>query len=172
MGETFIEQGLQRAGYQIMRPEDHSLTDQIAAYRQAEQIILSESSALHLMAIYCGPNTKIALIKRRPVSPRAIATVETSFAGAKPHYISAFKAYWNHGLALDANDRGGVAVLDFSYLWQYLAEHEFIDKPRAMPHPDEAEIEKERLEVAADRDFRFDLVPGAKYGKRGSKNLA
>ncbi|QIK78058.1 glycosyltransferase family 61 protein [Sphingomonas piscis] len=69
-GESFVEKALQKAGFEVVYPEDLSLTQLVEALRSAELAIFAEGSAIHALEL-CGsavPDT--AIISRRPASMR------------------------------------------------------------------------------------------------------
>ena len=47
LGERYLESLLQEEGFEIFRPEDHSLTWQMHVYRSAKALVFSEGSACH-----------------------------------------------------------------------------------------------------------------------------
>jgi hypothetical protein len=64
--EGNLETLLSDFGYEIVHPQELSVEEQIKIYRSAEQIVLAESSAIHLMNIVCSAGCEIAIIQRRP----------------------------------------------------------------------------------------------------------
>lgn len=95
IGETALEQHLEREGYTIYHPQKHDLTHQIATYKAAKQIIAAEGSSLHLLAMVAKPEQKVAIVVRRPSS--ATAQLEKhlhAFAGITPVTINQLARSW------------------------------------------------------------------------------
>ncbi len=65
IGEAWIEQQLVARGYVAFRPEEHPLAAQIAAYANAEHIVMSEGSAIHLFDVMPPIGARVAVLKRR-----------------------------------------------------------------------------------------------------------
>lgn len=163
LGESFLEQGLRSVGYDIFRPEEHSLEDQINAYRNARRIILSESSSVHLMSIVVRARAKVAMIMRRASLLRGMDGAKESFLSKNVYLASAFRGVWYQERADDWGSLFGVAELDFAYLWAYLQNRGFIADARSMPVPLAGDLEAERREVAPDRVLYYALEPGFRY---------
>ena len=66
LGERWLERELVRAGYVAFHPEDYPLREQVEHYLDAEKIIFSEGSAIHLMDIMPVIKADIAVLNRRP----------------------------------------------------------------------------------------------------------
>lgn len=140
LGEEFIENGMQSEGYQIFRPEEHSLSEQIAAYRGARRIVLSESGSLHMMSIFADPRAKVAIIRRRPQMPSAIRSVRKAFATQDIIFIDAIKGFWT---PVDNGAREsfrGVAEIDFAAMWHRLARSKFIARAIDKPVPSQLDM--------------------------------
>lgn len=65
IGESIIEETLRRNGARIVRPEMHSLTEQVAIFRQHRTIIGFAGSALHTLVLSGGRKQVIAYSARR-----------------------------------------------------------------------------------------------------------
>jgi len=76
-GEASLENFLISAGYTAYRPEDHSLIDQLKTITNADRIIMSEGSALHLFDLLPKIKARVAVLNRRPSQIAA----ETSLTG-------------------------------------------------------------------------------------------
>jgi len=92
--ERRIEKWMSRAGYGILNPERHSLTEQIAAYRAARVIAGPDGSAFHLAPFVMDPGARVALIQRRTRQTAfdAIARQVAGFAGITPWTTDALSA--------------------------------------------------------------------------------
>lgn len=66
VGEERLEELLQKQGYHIFHPQDHSLDSQLAHYASANQIIGGDGSPFHLIAMSPNPEKTICVIQRRP----------------------------------------------------------------------------------------------------------
>jgi hypothetical protein len=65
LGEGALEDLLRAEGYLIFHPQNHSLADQVRHYKSARHIIGPDGSPFHLVNYVCGPDTNVAIIKRR-----------------------------------------------------------------------------------------------------------
>lgn len=69
-GETFVQQKLSDAGFEIVYPELHSLGELVSLLRDASIAIFAEGSAVHALEL-CGSRVPAtAIISRRPESKR------------------------------------------------------------------------------------------------------
>ncbi|WP_397542614.1 glycosyltransferase 61 family protein [Roseovarius salis] len=83
--EARIETLLARAGYDIFRPEQHGIEEQLARYMAADTVIGGDGSAFHLAAFGMPRGARVGLIQRRhrpKVFDAFIAQME-AFAGAE-----------------------------------------------------------------------------------------
>lgn len=162
LGEATIETALAAEGYVTFRPEQHSLAEQIAAYRQADQIILSESSAIHLMTMYCRPGTRVAMIRRRPDAPREINVITRCFPSRYLTFVPAITEIWTR--MIPAPDwYSAVARIDLDYLWTHLRRHGLIGPTSVAPVADDAAIAAELAMLTEERTARVELQPGVRY---------
>lgn len=65
-GEAFVESLLAKHGYRIFYPENFSLQQQLAVYKEANELIFAEGSALHVLELLGNIDAKVAVIARRP----------------------------------------------------------------------------------------------------------
>lgn len=84
--EGRLERWLARAGYGILHPERHAISEQIACYRAARVIVGPDGSAFHLAAMVMRPGARVGLIRRRTRQPviDAISNQIRTFAGTDP----------------------------------------------------------------------------------------
>ena len=95
IGETELEAHLEKQGYTVFHPEKHNLTDQIAIYKAADQIIAAEGSALHLLAMVAKPHQQVAIVVRRPSNATdQLARHLNSFAGITPLALVQLTRSW------------------------------------------------------------------------------
>lgn len=64
--EERIEDNLRSEGFTIFHPQQHDLQTQLEHYKAAKVIVSTDNSALHLAAFVIGPDTKVAILLRRP----------------------------------------------------------------------------------------------------------
>jgi capsular polysaccharide biosynthesis protein len=89
LGEAHLEALLEAEGYSIFHPQEHSIEDQIAQYKAADVVISTDCSALHLAAFFARPDTRVAIITRRPGATIDDFTNQyRSFAGVMPQVVS------------------------------------------------------------------------------------
>ena len=66
IGEDILEQYLEAAGCRIMRPENHSIIEQITAVEQHETLVGFIGSALHTVLFASGPRQVLGLCRQAP----------------------------------------------------------------------------------------------------------
>ncbi|WP_322894358.1 MULTISPECIES: glycosyltransferase family 61 protein [unclassified Yoonia] len=111
--EEHLETLLADEGYEIYRPEAHSLAHQIATFQAAEKLIFAEGSAVHLFALIRQPGQLSAVIHRRAVLPDVMLAQMADRPGSPTIAINAISALWwppRRGGHL------GLSVLDFTAL--------------------------------------------------------
>ncbi len=160
--ETRLERHLSAQGYEIFHPQKHSLTQQIARYKAADQILAAEGSALHLLGMVARSDQQIGIVVRRKSgATRSIVRHLHSFAGRAPVVIEAIHQHW---MPADGGRKHmSVAELDFPALQAQLHQNGFIHGraqwPAASPDEAQAEIRKARFRR------RLNYQPVAKQGK-------
>lgn len=65
MGEQGLEALFAAAGYEVIRPEDHKLAEQVAMFRAASHVVGTEGSPFHLLAMAGQAGCKVAVMQRR-----------------------------------------------------------------------------------------------------------
>jgi capsular polysaccharide biosynthesis protein len=75
-GEAEFERFLERSGYHIFHPQEHSLSRQVQVYVNAEKLIFCEGSAIHACILLPRVRAKLAIVLRRRISG-----IESQFAG-------------------------------------------------------------------------------------------
>jgi hypothetical protein len=65
LGEQGLEQLFVAAGYEVIRPEDHKLAEQVAMFRAASHVVGTEGSPFHLLAMAGQAGCKVAVMQRR-----------------------------------------------------------------------------------------------------------
>lgn len=63
--EARIEALMQRAGYEIFHPQDHSIETQLSRYMAARVLVGGDGSAFHLAPFAMRPGARVGLIQRR-----------------------------------------------------------------------------------------------------------
>ena len=95
LGEELLEAYLEKEGYEIYHPQDHSLSDQLAVYKAARQVIAADGSALHLFAMVGRPDQKVAMILRRHSTAHTLLTENVRhFCKCDPLVIGALRTEW------------------------------------------------------------------------------
>jgi len=64
-GESYLERCFAAAGARAMRPENHSLPDQLSEYWHAEKLIFSEGSAVHGLQLLGADLPELTVLGRR-----------------------------------------------------------------------------------------------------------
>jgi len=128
LGEVFIEKQLIKDGYAVVRPETLSISQQIAAYKAADQAIIMDGSAAHLCAMTPSAKRHLALILRRRHFNGPIIEHINGFSAHPPLIIDTLKHLFNM-----PGERGMRenywAVLDFSSLGEKLYQAGLISTP-------------------------------------------
>lgn len=65
LGEDSMEQQFATAGYEVIRPEEFPLAQQVAMFRAATHVCGTEGSPFHLLAMAGQTGCKVAVIQRR-----------------------------------------------------------------------------------------------------------
>ena len=135
--EMWLEGFLAKSGYDVVYPETLTVDQQIELYRSANRIIVSESSAIHLMNLVCSTNQEIAIIQRRPKIHPTLRRAVKYFSPSKMVCINAIRRFYVNGNATPNHYRGR-SVLDFEYLIGKLAEFGFLtsaDTEKVIDYP-------------------------------------
>ncbi len=168
--ERRIEENLQRAGYTVFHPQQHSIATQVAAYRAARSVVGPDGSAFHMLA-FADPTPKdVAVILRRSSGvPDGIATHIAGFTGRAPRLIDALVADWVPKGTGRAN-RNAFGQVDFARLQAELAAAGFIEDAEPWAAPRFREI---RAEAAGRTDAKRGIAlvrrlrPGTKAATGG-----
>ncbi|WP_232631002.1 glycosyltransferase 61 family protein [Methylobacterium sp. Leaf118] len=94
-GEGVLEAALQNAGVVVFRPETVPLDAQVALYRRARRLIVSEGSALHAFQLLGRVPAEMIVLCRRPWRRMAAASLRPRVSGL--HYVEALRGLV-HGL--------------------------------------------------------------------------
>lgn len=125
IGEAELEERLAAEGYEIFHPQKHLLTEQVARYKAAEQVIAAEGSAIHFFGMVARPNQRLAMIlRRRSGATQQIEQHLSSFAGITAVTLDALRRVWVRNDTPRA--RLGLGELDLPRLQQQLAQAGFI----------------------------------------------
>lgn len=144
--EAQIEILLQAAGYHIYHPQAHTLEEQAAQYAAAHTIISSDSSALHMSAFFAGPESRLAIIQRRPAHVLDdYLTQYEWFAKVQIDVINALNGnYYQFEGAKLSQLSELYSELDFPTLGNLLVESGFIPDACGWDNPSPEAIEVER----------------------------
>lgn len=64
-GEQYIQNFLEEQGFQPYYPEQHCITSQLSTYKQAQEIIFAEGSAVHVLELLGELKASVSVICRR-----------------------------------------------------------------------------------------------------------
>ena len=104
-GESFVERALAEEGFEIVYPEQHSLTDFVIMLRSAVIAIFAEGSAIHALEL-CGSHVpSVAVISRRPVSMQRFAPLLFDIS---ERWMVSERLLRTAGMALDVKKHSGV----------------------------------------------------------------
>lgn len=140
LGETQLEAYLEDEGYEIFHPQAHSLSEQVARYKAARQIIAAEGSALHFLAFVARPDQQIAMIlRRRSSATQHISNHLESFSGRVPLCIETLRRQWMpEG---EIRKRLAVGEPDFAAIQAALVTHGFITNGPVWEQPVEETVQ-------------------------------
>lgn len=141
--EQHLEVLLQRQGYQIFSPEEHSLQQQFETMAAAENVIVAEGSALHFLSLFKRPEQKVAVIQRRRDLPALITGNMKLRGGGNTWEIDVIREVFWPPLR---SDHLSVSLLDFLGLKYALSEIGMIDSKAEWSSPTREE-ERRSLEA-------------------------
>ncbi len=148
--EARIEALLSAEGYRIYHPQTEDLAAQAAQYAAAKVIISSDSSALHLAAFFARPESRVAIVVRRPGN--ALGDYQTQyrwFAQVEPDVIDALNGrFYQFESAKLSQFSELYSELDFPRLGSMLAAKGYVQKPKLWVQPDPNEIKAEQSELS------------------------
>ncbi|MFO8127358.1 glycosyltransferase 61 family protein [Yoonia sp.] len=134
--EDLIEELLCADGYEVVAPEQQSLSDQVALMQDAEVLLFAESSALHLYGLVQRAHQRVGLIQRRRDLPPLIVN-QLQGGPAEIRAIDAIsEIYWPPR----RQDNVSIAKLDFDRLRHRLIEERFLSKASRWRTPGTAEV--------------------------------
>lgn len=167
--ETRLEELLAREGYEIFHPQRHSMSEQIARYKAARQIVALDGSALHLVAMSGVRGQRVAMIKRRDShASDSIITHLASFLGVTPDVIDVIRQDWVRADRKRA-DRFSIGELDFAALGRALAAAGYIAQGEDWPALSPAEVRAAISAIEATlqrRKLTFAPLPRRKSERR------
>lgn len=139
IGESLIEDSLHKEGYLLFKPENFSLKDQISFYMNADYIIFSEGSAIHLFDILPKTKAKVFVVKRRnnsklaefSLSPKVVDLYEST---TKSSIIFSLSSYHPNPNAL--------SFIDYQQVYRELKYYGFI-KQKTIPRMSESAIKQD-----------------------------
>lgn len=173
--ERRIEQSVAASGYDIFHPQDHSLTEQIARYKAARQVVALDGSALHLFSMVGRPDQQVAMIKRR-ISNGSTGIIRhlAAFTGREPLVLDVISRQWVRSDRRGA-DNFSFAELDFGKLGAELAAAGFIPQGTTWPKltEDEAFVAVGKIESQLKKkQLTFTPVPRVFPGDSASAEPA
>jgi hypothetical protein len=120
--EERIEEYLRTEGFTIFHPQAHDLETQLEHYKAAKVIVSTDNSALHLAAFVAGPDTKVAILLRRPGKIYLDFQEQLRrFAAIDPVISDNCERYWfREGEAVQLNEV--ISLMNFEKTAQSLAK--------------------------------------------------
>ncbi len=138
IGETYIEQRLAEEGYEIFHPQAHSMEVQIARYRAARQVVATDGSALHMLAMAQPKGQQLAVVARRKSSAvQLLMRHLEGFTEGQPLLIGALRRSWFQN-GRKANKRLALGELDLAEVGTQLQAHGFVANGQWQNLSDEA----------------------------------
>ena len=151
IGEQVLEQNLEKLGYEVFHPQEHSIESQLSRYKSARRIVALDGSALHLVPFICPAGGKTAIIKRR--SSANVEDYQNQFRGfcrIELDVIDALKKDW---ILKDKGrvDFRAVGELDFAATFAALERHGYVPAGFKPDLPTPAEVDTYRDQAIAQR---------------------
>ncbi|MFV1626867.1 glycosyltransferase 61 family protein [Phaeobacter sp. JH20_02] len=140
--EDRIEQYLAAEGYLIFHPQEHSMSEQIEAYRTASHVVASDCSAMFLAGFAVPRGCQVGIINRRLIG--ATYSLEQMFrllAGCEVFPFRQIVRQWCQVGAED-NPLKDLSLLDMTALSEGLRSAGFISGTD-WPQPSDTEIKDE-----------------------------
>jgi hypothetical protein len=88
LGETFVEDILTKSGFRIIYPELERIVDLVNAYSNADAIVFSEGSAIHVLELCGKVKAKVLVICRRNTH-----NVQTMFAALLTELTTSYRIF-------------------------------------------------------------------------------
>lgn len=111
IGESRFEKFLEREGYLIFHPQDHTLYEQLNVYRQAKKIIFCDGSAVHTCILTPDLEASVAIIARRRDSRWNYQEITGQFMGYKKPVLWVDEVLWQYRFGVESWD--AVAEVDW-----------------------------------------------------------
>ncbi|WP_460274217.1 glycosyltransferase 61 family protein [Celeribacter sp. ULVN23_4] len=145
LAEDRIEALLKAEGYHIYHPQTHDLEAQAAQYAAAHTIISSDNSALHLAAFFARPQTRLAIIQRRPADVLDDYLSQYKwFAEVQVNVIDALNGRYYQVEGSKTQSSELYSELDFTKLGAALAEAGYIGTATDWTNPSTGDLAAER----------------------------
>lgn len=96
LGENALEALLEKEGYTIFHPQEHSWQEQLRYYQSAKHIVGPDGTPFHLVNYTSRPDLKLSIIQRRPTNDASqLAQQGAMFGVGKAESISALRRMWS-----------------------------------------------------------------------------
>ena len=154
LGEDRIGRLLASAGYEVFHPEKADIRTQIARYRAAEKIILTDGSAAHLFAYVARPDQDVAYIARRSYWSEGPIRHVTGFSGRRPLVLDTLRGEWIP-TAESGLKRMSLGQPDLRRLSAELSAAGFLDAGTTWPDLDDTAVSDILRRHDLHREFRF-----------------
>ena len=137
--EDVLEENLARAGFDILAPEQLSLTEQFALYEHADLVVAADGSALHILPFTIQDRAKVVVLQRRSEFPVLINNHLESFSDTSVVRVDAIDdIIWPKERA----DNSALVSLDFRKLRDVFLEHGVIDAQDRWTIPTKEDLER------------------------------
>ena len=123
--EVVLEENLSKAGFEIIAPETLSVSEQLSLYSEADVVVASEGSALHVVPLALRHDARLVVIQRRKKIPELIANQIASFTRAECSYLDVLvKSHWPKERA----DNLSLGEIDFAKVRNCLVELNLVNE--------------------------------------------
>jgi hypothetical protein len=152
IGEAVLARHLARNGYEVFQPERHDVSTQISRYKAAEQIVVTDGSAAHLLAFVARSDQAIVYLARRGFWSDGPIGHIAAFSGRMPMVPSTMIAEWRPK-AVKTNRGVAFALHDMTGLHRTLAAADLIDGGAEWPRLSDEYVRRFLEETGRARDL-------------------
>ncbi|MEM8662076.1 MAG: glycosyltransferase 61 family protein [Pseudomonadota bacterium] len=125
IGEREIESWLHAEGYHSLRPENLSLSRQLAHLCSAKKIVFTEGSAVHLLDLLPPISASVAVIRRRPATVTAQTSLQSKVDKPCIYYRVAQALFFN--ATGDIRFSKALSYVNLPDVAQFLVKNNFLE---------------------------------------------
>lgn len=135
LAEAALEAALVDEGFRIFHPQEHTIAEQLQAFRAARKILGPDGSAFHLAGFVALPEQEFIVIKRRTAADYLNICRQLEGMGGRISAVDALVANWLRPGKVRPDDMSWGEV-DYHMLSKQLQQQNFISRPLQVVRPD------------------------------------